>query len=181
MKLEEVEARPRPRPRFELRVDATPEVILARVAQALKQSTTKTIRGLVLAEGRIELRVSDKERRLWSPQLTVDVRPEGDGAHLRARFGPDPHVWTMYVTLYAASVVFATACGVWGMAQMILHRTPWALYLAPLAAVFAGLVYGASFVGQGLGSEQMYRVRAFLEEALADDAKDAATPEDPQG
>ena len=44
-----------------------------------------------------------------------------------------------------------------GVAQLIMHTTP-------PGAVLAGLVYGASYVGQGLGSEQMYLMRATLAE-----------------
>lgn len=122
---------------------------------------------MVLDAGRIELTVSDADRHVWSPQLTIDVESvDEEHARLTARFGPHPHIWTLYVWLYALSVFFAIACAVWGASQSILGRSPWALYLTPIAVVFAGLVYGASFVGQGLGSEQMYRVRAFLDDAL---------------
>jgi hypothetical protein len=50
--------------------------------------------------------------------------------------------------------------------QWSLGQTPVALYVAPGAALLAGLVYGASFVGQGTGSEQMYLLRARLTETV---------------
>lgn len=161
-------ARPRPRPRFERTVPLPRDEVLARVRAALGRAPS--IRGLVLPTGRIELTVAEAEQHVWSPQLTVDVvdGPEESGSTLRARFGPHPNVWTLYVALYAVSVFFAIACAVYGASQAILDRTPWALWLTPIAVVLAALVYGASFVGQGLGSEQMYRVRAFLDAAVDD-------------
>lgn len=158
-------AEPSPRPRFESCVPIALDDVLQRVRVALESSSR--IRGMVLPSGRIELTVSDDDRHVWSPQLTIDVSPSGESeSRLVARFGPHPHVWTLYVGLYALSVIFAVCCAVWGASQIVLGESPWALYLAPIAVVFALLVYGASFVGQGMGSEQMYRVRAFLEAAL---------------
>lgn len=43
---------------------------------------------------------------------------------------------------------------------------PWGLYLIPISFVLSGLVYGASYVGQGLGSLQMMELRSFVESAL---------------
>ena len=157
-------ARPRPRPRFELFRPEEPELLLARVKTALKGHAD--VRGMVLPPRRIELTVPDADRRLWSPQLTVDVTPHEGGSRIGARFGPDPHVWTLYVALYAVAVFGAFVCLAFGVSQWVAGGSPWVLYLTPLAAVLAGLVHGAAYVGQGLGSEQMYRVRAFLEEAL---------------
>jgi hypothetical protein len=48
------------------------------------------------------------------------------------------------------------------MVQWWLGQTPSALLVAPALALLAGLVYGASFVGQGLGADQMYFLRATL-------------------
>ncbi|MCA8971412.1 MAG: hypothetical protein KDC95_16585 [Planctomycetes bacterium] len=140
--------------------------VLERVREALK-AHRDGITGMVLPTGRIELTVSDAVRHVWSPQLTVDVEAADErSSRLHARFGPHPHVWTLYVALYAVSVIFAIACAVVGASQLTLGMRPYALYLTPFAVILAALVYGASYVGQGLGSAQMYSVRAFLEDSL---------------
>ncbi|MAQ16121.1 MAG: hypothetical protein CMN30_15190 [Sandaracinus sp.] len=138
--------------------------VLARVKTALDGQSA--VRGLVLPHGRIELCVPDGERRIWSPQLTVDVREEGGETTLRARFGPDPHVWTLYVALHAVSIFGAFVCVTFGISQWVAGDAPWVLALLPLAVVLPGLVYGAAYVGQGLGSDQMFALRAFLERAV---------------
>lgn len=145
-------------------------MLLARVKAALQGH--RAVKGMVLPPKRIELTVPDAERKLWSPQLTVDVMPGDQGSHIRARFGPEPHIWTFYVALHAVSVFGAFLCLTFGISQWVAGSTPWALYLTPLSAVLSGLVHGAAYVGQGLGSDQMYRVRAFLEEAIADPTGD---------
>lgn len=94
--------------------------------------------------------------------------PEADGTRLSARFGPAPAVWTLYVALYAVSLIMTLLCVAFGFAQWSAGQTPVALYFAPVALFCAGLVYGASYVGQGLGSAQMYALRAFVERCAAD-------------
>ncbi len=158
-------AQPRPRPRFELFRPEAPEVLLTRVKRAL--AADRSVCGLVLPPRRIELRVPDADRRLWSPQLTVDVTPTDEGSRIWARFGPDPHVWTFYIALHAISVFGAFVCLAFGISQWVAGGSPWVLYLTPLSVVLSGLVHGAAYVGQGLGSQQMYKVRVFLEEAIA--------------
>jgi hypothetical protein len=39
------------------------------------------------------------------------------------------------------------------------------------SAVLAAFVYGATFIGQGLGAEEMYRLRAYLDGCL-DEARE---------
>ncbi len=170
---------PRPRPRFDLRCHKPPTVVLDLVKRALGEGGD--VRGLVVPPGRIELTVPHEHRHLWSPQLTIDVVADGEGSRLHARFGPDPHIWTLYVALYSVSVAFALGCLMYGVSQWIARQPPWALYLTPLALVLAGLVYGASFVGQGLGSEQMYRLRAWLEARIGAVETAPTVPEDAQG
>jgi len=41
-----------------------------------------------------------------------------------------------------------------------------AAFWARLAPVLAGLVWALAFVGQGLGAEQMYALRRFVDESL---------------
>ena len=63
---------------------------------------------------------------------------------------------------------------IFGLVQLSIGQSPWALLVAPGTAVLGALVYGASFVGQGLGSEQMYFLRATLTESVA--GEDATDP-----
>lgn len=131
--------------------------------------TSQRIRGLALKD-RIELAITGEELRFWSPQLSADVAADEEGgALLTARFGPDPYVWAMYLLAYGALVVTTLIAACWGASQWILGQPPTALLVAPGAAALAGLVYGVSFVGQGLGSEQMYMLRATLTELTEGD------------
>lgn len=160
------------RPRFELTTEIDKESVLDRVRAAIKRSDLA--RGMVLDSGRIELICAEDRVRFWSPQLTVDTEAGERGTVLRARFCPHPHVWTLYLALYATSVAFAIGCIMFGISQWMVGSEPWSLLLTPFSLILSGLVYGASFVGQGLGALQMQELRGFLERAIG---FDAASPE----
>ena len=152
--------RPRPRPRFVLRSPLAPAEVAARVNEFIKSSPQ--VRGIAF-EHRIELAIDGAEHHFWSPQVCAKIEPHTEGgAHIEARFGPDPYVWAMYVFGYGTLTVVSVFSAMFGIAQMTLHLKPIAFYVAPAAAVLAALVFGASFVGQGLGSDQMYFLRATL-------------------
>lgn len=152
-------ARPSPRPRFTLVSPLAPSALRVRVNALVRSS--ERLRGLAL-DHRIELAIDGDEHSFWSPQLVVHVTPRDGGSRLDARFGPDPHVWAMYLLAYGALLVVTFFATIVGVVQWSLDQPPIALAVAPAAAVAAGLVYGASFVGQGLASDQMYFLRATL-------------------
>ncbi len=154
-------SRPSPRPKFEIESAFSPEVIARRVNDFLKG--TEDIRGIAFPT-RIELAISGPDHHFWSPQLVVEMTETETGAHLRARFGPDPYVWALYLLCYVALGLITLLALAFGASQLMLGQSPTALLGLPVLVVLAGLVYGASFVGQGLGSDQMYRLRATLEE-----------------
>ncbi len=164
--------RPSPRPTFTLRSPHSTEVLRQRVRAFLK--TTTKIRGTAF-EQLIELSIDGNEHHFWSPQVLAKVTEHEDGTTtLDARFGPDPHVWTLYVFTYATLLVVAIFATVWGFVQKTLGQSPAALMIAPLAALAAALVWGAGFVGQGLGSDQMYLLRATLEKVVEHSDESAA-------
>lgn len=150
-----------------------PAEIRARVNQQIKAEPR--VRGIALAE-RIELAIDGEEHRFWSPQLVLQMREdEGGGTVLEARFGPDPYVWALYLLCYGALLVVTCWALIFGAVQWMLGQTATALWVAPGTALLAALVYGASFVGQGLGSDQMYFLRAILTQWVAARA-DARAP-----
>jgi len=152
---------PEQRPRFEL-VSALPPAVLAERVLKLVRSSPR-LRGWADHE-RIEISIDGDEHTFWSPQLTAALTPEeGGGTRVAARLGPDPYVWALYALAYLGVGFIAIAAAVFGVAQIALKEPPTGLYAGAGAALFAALIYGASYVGQGLGSEQMYFLRATLE------------------
>lgn len=154
-------ARPRPRPTFELLSPLPAEELTQRVRAFLAQS--RRLRG-VAQQPRVELSWTEEELHFWSPHLVAELRAEGEGTRLCCTFGPDPYLWATYVLGSLGLAVLTCLALVFGISQLIMHTTPTGLYAAPAGAALAGLAYGASYVGQGLGSEQMYLMRATLAE-----------------
>jgi hypothetical protein len=155
--------RPSPRPRFSLRTRLTPAEVQRAVEKKLK--STPQLRGIAF-EHRLEISMGGDEVRFWSPQIIARVEPMDGGARVDARFGPDPYVWAFYLLAYGALSLVTIFAAIYGIVQWSIHQTPTAWYVAPGAAVLAALVYGASFVGQGLSTGQMYFLRASLTETI---------------
>lgn len=164
--------RPSPRPRFVLASPHAPAEVRRRVHALIGDSPR--LRGLALEE-RLELGIDGAENHFYSPQLVVRVAPTETGSTLTARFGPDPYVWAFYVMGSGGLCVLTFFASMFGIGQWMVGQAPTALLVAPGAAVLAGLVYGASFVGQGLGSEQMYFLRHSLVQAVDGDELEETT------
>jgi hypothetical protein len=161
-------ASPRLRPVFDRPLRCEPAVFLAALARSLA-APAAACRGQIFAQGAI-LRVVGSERRVWSPALTIDVEPMVVGGHrLHARFSPSSPVWTAFVAIYLALACIGTGAACYGGAQLIMKETPWAFVGVPIALALAAFTYGAAFIGQGLGSEDMYTLRRFVE-GVADTA-----------
>lgn len=164
-------ARPSPRPKFSLTSEHPPEEVCRRVNEMIQKS--ESLRGIAFAH-RLEIGIDGREHHFFSPQLVVEVTPDGGGSRLAARFGPDPYVWGLYV-MGSGALSLATLFSLCaGFGQWTIGQRPTALMAAPAAAVLAGLAYGASYVGQGLGFDQMYSLRHSLEHAV--DGRDADPP-----
>jgi hypothetical protein len=116
--------------------------------------------------------VQNQKRSFWSPYLNLEVEDEPDGAAIRGRFSPHPHVWTLFMAIYILLAIVATAGLVYGFVQYTLGEPPWGALITPAAVALFGFVYGATLIGQGLGAEQMYIMRTLVdcaaEAALAD-------------
>jgi len=52
------------------------------------------------------------------------------------------------------------------VSQSTLGMPAWGFLGVPVALALAAFTYGAAFIGQGLGAEEMYVLRSFVDEAL---------------
>lgn len=167
--------RPRMRPRFSIPVQGSAEDARRLLSAALAADGCPVRGGRV--GDRFELKLPEEEQHYWSPHLSLVLDDEDGPVILEGRFGPHPHVWTMFVAIYAHIAFLAIGASMYGISQWMLHETPWALWLVPVAGLLAGIVYLSAFYGQGLGSEHMYALRHFVEDALQAPTR----PNDAQG
>lgn len=155
---------PRVRPTFEISAELTARDVVDRI-----KANLDGVKGFIVARfffDSIELVPHSSTVHFWSPQLTLDLK-ETDGETLvRARFAPHPHVWTLYLAIHAIGAFGTIGAGMFGLSQYLAGESPWALWALPIAPVLAALMWALAFVGQGLGSEQMYALRRFVEESL---------------
>jgi hypothetical protein len=159
-------ARPRARPRFSVELPLSPEQITERVQARLAASDCQ-VTGSVFRRTLL-LTVRPEARHFWSPHLDVQLAeaPAG-GSRLTAVFAPHPQIWTSFVAVQFLFGLLSVGAGIYLLSMLTLGRDPWwALASLGLMLFGGGFAYGAAYVGQGLGSEQMYELRAFLDGAL---------------
>ncbi len=157
--------RPRARPRFGFDLEASADAVIQRLAAELEGADEvdgEVFRRTVL------LTMPKTTRKFWTPHLDLQVeeRP-GGGTRLCACFSPHPQLWTSFIAAQALFAFLAIAAAVYATSLTMLGQSA----LIPLAAMGAclvggGLVYGTAYIGQGLGSDEMYELRAFVERAL---------------
>lgn len=112
--------------------------------------------------------VRKEHEHFWSPHLDAQLSElPGGRTRVDGLFAPHPQIWTAFIAVQALFVLLSIAAGVLLVSQITLGGRVLEAALA-LAAMLVGggLSYGAAYVGQGIGSEQMYELRRFLDDAL---------------
>ena len=160
-------ARPRARPRFtvDLSIPADQVVLRVRAPLAIDAKVIGT-----LSRRTLLLTVREEDAHFWSPHLDVQLDDGADGGtRLSAVFAPQPQIWGAFVAVQLLFGLLSAAATIYLVSVLMLGKDP-VVSLVALAAflVGGGLAYGAAYIGQGLGSEQMYELRAFLDRALRD-------------
>lgn len=151
------------RPRFEFQVPVDAARWLGAVRDEL-DADRDLCRGQTFRHHAVvEMRAAAKH--FWSPYLNLDVEDEPGGSVVRGRFAPHPHVWTLFMAVYILLGIVFLAGIVWGFVQYTMGEAPWGALVAPAAVGLFGFVYGATLIGQGLGAEQMYTMRALVDRA----------------
>ena len=154
------------RPRFELQLPVGRERWLGAL-KSLLHNNAGSLRGQVFRKHAVVL-MRDGERTFWSPYLNIDVQDEPDGSAIRGRFSPHPNVWTMFMGVYILLAITALGGLSYGIVQCTLGQSAWGFWLVPASVALFGFVYGATLIGQGLGSEQMYVMRKLVDRACVD-------------
>ena len=155
------------RPTFVLHVPYSADEASDRLQDLLRTENPK-VRGQAV-QHHMMLTLKDRERRFWSPWLSLEIRKEVgvDDTRVYGRFSPEPGLWMGFMMTYFALGVIACFAAVWGTSQWVLNAPPTALWILPLAAVLALALWVATRMGQGLAAEEMQQLRAVIEESLS--------------
>lgn len=161
-------ARPRMRPSFRIALDCPVD----RIAEALRDELadrTDEVVGTV-ASRQCTLAIPEQERRFWTPTLDLSYAeiesPPRTGSRLWGTFSPRAAIWTGLVFTIGTLLVASLFATMFAGAQIALGRTPTALLLPAVSAATIALLYVAALVGQGLAVADLYRLRAFVDDAL---------------
>lgn len=122
------------------------------------------------------LTVAAAEQRIWSPWLTIEVTPRGDGAHVFARFSPHPSVWTGFAFAYLGLGVVLAFSLMFAFSQVIAGGAPWPLIVSAGTTFVIGALWLAGQLGKRLAHEQMEAMRGEYERALAGLGESSAPP-----
>lgn len=151
------------RPRFERTVAQPPSQVLAHL-RALERPDA-ACPGRVYADHAF-VYAPPAERRVWSPFLTLDVRPHDGGSRLLGRFSPMPSIWTLFAASYAICAFSAFFAAMVALSQAGLGQAPWALGVWPAAALVALATFAFARYGRRRGHGQMEAQRRAVEAAL---------------
>ena len=156
--------KPRLRPRFESQVPLSPDEVVARFERGLSDPTGP-VRGSVRGH-HIQLGMAEELRHVGSPQMELEVFPEGAHSRIQGRIGPNPHVWTLFLGLHAVVAFFGLGGTFFGVSQWLMDAAPWGLASLPVALGLHLFIAGAAFIGQGLGADQTYQMRTFMDDLM---------------
>lgn len=116
----------------------------------------------------LDFRVASKERRLWSPHLSVQLSATEEDVELFGRFSPRPEIWTFVMAVYFAAAFVAICGAIYGCAQLMLGSNPWAFIALPAGAVTILSLHLISVAGQRLSADQMVHLRERLDRVMAE-------------
>ena len=167
------------RPVFEVSLRTTGSAVLEEIRRALGRKDA-LVDGSVL-RGHAEITTRRAEAHFWSPHLSLEVIERDDGAWaLKGRFAPEPNVWILFLGIYGILGMIGLGALMYGVSQWMVRESPWALWGVPASIALVAFTYGAAFIGQGLGAEEMYRLRSFVD-GCVEAARRAPEVPDAQG
>ncbi len=153
------------RPRFSQTLDLALEEAQARLARAVEAGAEPC--EMKVFPGFICLRIPEQDRHFWSPRLNLEFEGTQDGkTRIEGIYGPNANVWGLFLYGYLLTGTFGLFSGIFGLAQCLIGKYPWALWIfGAMLAIGIGLYLVAQF-GQKLGAQQTFRLHRIYEAAM---------------
>lgn len=156
----------RVRPRFRARVQGAPAAAHARLLAALADRPEHVV--VRAFPGLVGLHFADEQRRAWSPRLLLNLEAGPDGSTLvEGVYGPETEIWSLFLYGYFFSGMIGVFSGVFGVVQLVIGGSAWALWVTAAMALVALGLYLAAQLGQKLGAWQTVELHQLWRETGA--------------
>ncbi len=154
------------RPRFELESPIQRDTLTKEAAMRLKEPHCP-FDGSVLHD-HLWVSLPRAKRRLWSPVLEMRLEEEAGTLRVKGQFGPDPGAWTLFMALYAFTLLMAGLGLLYGSSQWMLDQPPTGFWVLPASGVVLALLHLTARKGQRATSDQMQELCQCVGELLED-------------
>lgn len=155
----------RVRPRFKQLTQQTIQEVNQELETELGNTTNCA--GQVM-EHIIILKIPEKERHFWSPELSINLEETEEGTIIRGLYGPNPTVWTMFMFAYIGIGIMAMFALMVAITNIMLEKGYLFVFIfSGLCIAGLGLYLIAQF-GQKMGVEQTFTLHHFFEETIHD-------------
>lgn len=152
------------RPRFKLQVNFGIDKVQSKIEKSLNKAENQC--NANINNTFITLSLPEKDIQYWSPQLRLMMEENEKGTLIRGLYGPKPSIWALFFYCYAAIGILAFFGGLYGLVQLSLDMPAPILWLLPVLAICAVLLYLFSQTGQKIGAQQMFTLHSFFESAI---------------
>lgn len=155
----------RVRPRFKITSEKTVEE-LNKLLIEQKNRNEKETYIIEQNSGLTVIKIPKNEQHFWSPELHLVFEENNNKTLIRGLYGPKPEIWSFFSFSYIGLAVFSFFALIFGLAQISLKLSAPILWLLPIFAGFAVLIYLIAQFGQKFGAEQTFRLHYFFEESI---------------
>lgn len=153
------------RPRFKHLVNETKESLEKRICEALKGGQQFQCNYL---PNHLYIKINPEERHIWSPHLHLSFEQDDHNVIVRGLYGPNPTVWAFFFFGYVALGILSLFVGMWGFSLYSLGKDASILWIIPVFAAIALILYIIGQTGQKLGAQQMFDIHHFYEGLVQD-------------
>ena len=114
-------------------------------------------------EGYALICAPESDRRIWTPQLNLQIDETEEGTEVRGVIGPSANIWTAFAFTFSILGFIAFVALFWGLSRLSLDYSADVLWLVPVCLLLIVGVYMIARVGQQLSKNEVKHLREFIE------------------
>lgn len=156
--------------RFKKLAKETPEEIVEVVKEILAENTDKVVGRIT--HNHIRIRIAEKDRHFWSPQLSLNLEETGLGTEVRGLYGPKPDIWLGYMFVYFFLGFLTLVVSVVGLSRYNLGLSSYILWAIPFVLGGVFVLWASSRAGQKLGEDEVRLIHGLIKPRILANAED---------